>query len=329
MSLVAPTLQRFFTERLLRQRRASAHTVASYRDTIRLLLCYIQQATRKSPTQLDFDDLDAARISAFLDHLERERGAAIATRNARLAAVRSWFKFAALYHPEHATLIQRVLAIPSKRGDRALVTFLTRAEIEALLNSPDRQTRTGRRDHAMLMLAIQTGLRVSELISLRKADFDLGTGANVHCLGKGRKERRTPLAKPTVAVLRAWLSERGGGPNDTAFPGPNGAPLGRHAVYQLVSRHIVAAAKQCPSIASKRVSPHVLRHTNAMLLRQAGVDLSSIALWLGHESPRTTQIYLHADLAEKEKTIARIIPLATPAGRYRPPDALLAFLETL
>ncbi len=330
MSLLAPTLQAFFTVRLIQQRRASPHTVAAYRDTWRLLLRYTQQSIRKSPAELDFEDLDAHRVGSFLDHLEHDRGVTVTTRNVRLAAVRSLFKFAALQHPEHAAVIQRVLAIPNKRSDRSLVTFLTRTEMEALLASPDRATRTGRRDHALLTLAIQTGLRVSELISLRRVDFELGTGANVHCVGKGRKERRTPLTRPTVKVLRAWLDERGGGPDDVVFPGPNGDPLGRHAVNRLVSRHIATAARQCPSIAAKAVSPHVLRHTNAMQLRQAGVDLSSIALWLGHESPRTTQIYLHADLAEKERTIARIVPIKDGQRRYRPPsDAVLAFLESL
>jgi integrase/recombinase XerD len=329
MSLIAPTLQRFFGERLMRQRQASPHTIAAYRDAIRLLLGYTERTTRKSPCQLDWEDLDSTRIGAFLDYLEQERGVSVATRNARLAALRSLFKFAALHHPEHAALIQRVLAIPSKRSDRSLVVFLTREEMEALLRGPDRTTRTGRRDHTLLMLAVQTGLRVSELTSLRRSDLELGTGANVHCVGKGRKERRTPLTRPTVAILRAWLAERGGGPSDAVFPGPGGGPLGRHAIYQMVFRHVATAAAECPSLASKHVSPHVLRHTNAMQLRQAGLDLSSIALWLGHESPRTTQVYLHADLAEKQRTISKVTPLASGGGRYQPDDSLLAYLDAL
>lgn len=329
MSLLAPTLQAFFGQRLLRQRQVSPHTVAAYRDAVRLLLGYVQKTTSKSPSQLDFDDLDATRIGAFLEYLEQERGVSVATRNARLAALRSLFKFAALHHPEHAALIQRVLAIPNKRGDSSLVVFLTRDEIEALLRSPDRTTRIGRRDHAMLTLAIQTGLRVSELTSLRRADFELGPGANVHCVGKGRKERRTPLTRPTVTVLRAWMDERAGRPEDAVFTGPRDTPLGRHAFYRMVVRHVAMAARECPSLTSKRVSPHVLRHTNAMQLRQAGIDLSSIALWLGHESPRTTQVYLHADLAEKRKTIAKVTPLGGRGGPYRPADPLLAYLEAL
>ncbi len=329
MTLVAPTLQAFFSRRLMRERAASPHTVAAYRDAICLLLRHVQRASGREPAQLDFEDVDATRIGAFLEHLEQERGVSIATRNARLAALRSFFKFAALHHPEHAALIQRVLSIPNKRADRGLVVFLTREEVEALLRSPDRTTRTGRRDHALLTLAVQTGLRVSELTSLRRSDFDLGPRATVHCLGKGRKERLTPLTKPTVAILRSWFSECPGKPTEPAFPGPRGAELGRHAVYRLVVRHVARAAEECPSLASKHVSPHVLRHTNAMQLRHAGTDLSSIALWLGHESPRTTQVYLHADLAEKEKTIARVARLGSRSRRYRPPDPLLAYLEAL
>lgn len=329
MSLLAPTLEAFFTERLAGQREASPHTVAAYRDTLRLLLGFLYQSTGKAPSQLDFDDLGAARIGSFLDYLEQERGVSASTRNARLAAIRSLFRFAALRHPEHAALIHRVLAIPSKRYDRALVTFLNREEIDALLTSPDRETWIGRRDHALLTVAIQTGLRVSELVSLRRADLDLRAGAHVRCLGKGRKERCTPITKHTVAVLRVWLAERRGGPSDPLFPGPSGARLGRHAVSRLVSKYASIAAVSCPSIAKKRVSPHILRHTNAMQLRQSGADSLSIALWLGHESPRTTQIYLHSDLTMKERTIARTAPPGTKPGRYRPTDALLAFLAGL
>lgn len=291
--------------------------MAAYRDTLRLLLGFLNESTGKAPAQLDFDDLEAARIGSFLDYLEQERGVRASTRNARLAAIRSLFKFAALRHPEHAALIQRVLAIPSKRYDRALVTFLNRKEIEALLTSPDRNTWIGRRDHALLTVAIQTGLRVSELVSLRRADLDLRAGAHVRCLGKGRKERCTPITKHTVAVLRVWLAERRGGPSDPLFPGPSGARLGRHAVSRLVSKYASIAAVSCPSIVKKRVSPHILRHTNAMQLRESGADSLSIALWLGHESPRTTQIYLHSDLTMKEKTIARTAPPGTKPGRYR------------
>ncbi len=329
MSLLAPTLEAFFTERLARQREASPHTVAAYRDTFQLLLGFVFTSTGKAPAQLHFDDLDAPTIGAFLDHLERERGAKTSTRNARLAAIRSLYTFASFRHPEHAALIQRVLTIPRKRGERALVTFLTREEIDALLAAPDRGTWTGRRDHALLTVAIQTGLRVSELVSLRQADVNLKTGAYVHCVGKGRKERCTPLTQHTVAVLRTWLAERRGEPNDPLFPGPAGRSLGRHAVTRRVTKYVAIAAIQCPSIAARRVSPHTLRHSNAMQLRQSGVDHLSIALWLGHESPRTTQIYMHADLAMKEETIARTAPPGTKPGRFRPPEPLLAFLAGL
>jgi integrase/recombinase XerD len=329
MTLIAPTLEAFFTERLVTQRRASPHTIAAYRDTFRLLLGFVAETTGTPPARLQLESLDAPLIGAFLDHLEHGRGVATSTRNARLAAVRSLFAFAALRHPEHAALIQRVLAIPAKRTDRALVSYLTRPEIDALLAAPDLATRTGRRDRALLLVGVQTGLRVSELTALRRQDVVLGTGAHLHCLGKGRKERCTPLRPQSVAVLRCWLKEAGGGPADPVFPGPRGAPLSRDAVRHLVARYARAAAATCPSIATKRVSPHTLRHSAAMQLLQSGVDTSVIALWLGHESIRTTEIYQHADLRMKERALARTAPPNARPGRYRPPDALLAFLEAL
>lgn len=329
MTFLAPTLEAFFTDRLRRQRDASPHTVAAYRDAFRLLLRYVQDTTGKAPAGLQIEDLDSPLIGAFLDYLESQRGASVSTRNARLAAIRSLFRFAAPRYPDHLGLIQRVLAMPNKRGDRELVTFLTLPEIEATLASPDRATWTGRRDHALLLVAIQTGLRVSELTALRQEDVQLGAGANVRCLGKGRKERCTPLTAQTVAVLRVWLKERVGHPGAPLFPGPSGAPLGRDAVRRIVARHTVTAARSCPSLATKRVTPHTMRHTTAMQLLQAGVDTSVIALWLGHETVQTTHIYLHADLALKERAIARTAPPNTPPGRYRAPDALLAFLDGL
>lgn len=329
MSLLAPTLQSFFTQWLVGQRRVSQHTVAAYRDTFRLLPAFAQQATGRAPSQLDWDDLDAPLITSFLEQLETKRHNSTRTRNARLAAVHSLFRFAALRHPEHAALIQRVLAIPQKRGERNLVTFLEPPEVAALLAAPNRDRRVGRRDHAMLVLAIQTGLRVSELISLNCQDARLGTGAHVRCRGKGRKERVTPLTDLTVAVLRTWLAETQGQPATPLFPGPSGEPLTRDAVALIVSKHARTASARCPSLAHKKVSPHVLRHTCAMQLLRAGVDISTIALWLGHESPQTTQIYLHADLALKERALARTTPPDAPIGRYQPPDAILAFLEAL
>jgi site-specific recombinase XerD len=329
MTLLAPTLQAFFTQHLLAQRRASPNTVAAYRDAWRLLLTFAHNSKSISPSRLRVDNLDAVLIAAFLDHLEHDRAAAVTTRNARLAAIHSLFRFAALLHPDHAALIQQVLAIPAKRADRTMPAFLTDAEIEALLAAPDRTSHIGRRDHAILALAVQTGLRVSELVGLCRRDITLGATANVRCDGKGRKQRCTPLTSPTMAVLRRWLDERGGGADDPLFPGPKGKPLTRDAVRALLSRHVRTASTKCPTLADKAISPHALRHTCAMRLLESGVDTSVIALWLGHESTRTTDIYLHADLGLKERALARTAPTQTKPGRYRPPDPLLAFLESL
>jgi len=330
MSALAPLLEAFFTERLIGQREASHHTVAAYRDAFCLLLRFAQRHTGKAPHELTLEDLDAQLIGAFLNHLETERAVSVRTRNARLTAIRSLFHFAAYRHPEHAALIQRVLAIPPKRTDRTLVTYLTEDEMEALLDAPDRSSWIGRRDHALLVLALETGLRVSELTGLTCAAVVLGTGAHVRCHGKGRKERITPLRKETRALLRAWLDERRGAASDPLFPGPRGGPLSRDAIRRLVERHVAAAAASCPSLSGKDVSPHVLRHSCAMNLLRHGVDTATIALWLGHEDIRTTYgVYLHADLGLKEKALAKTAPPRTRPGRYRPPDALLAFLEAL
>jgi site-specific recombinase XerD len=329
MSRLAPVLQAFFTDKLARQRQASPHTIAAYRDTFKLLLDFAYKTTGTHPAQLDIADLDAPLIGAFLTHLETERGNAVSTRNARLAAVHSLFHYAALHTPEHAALIARVLAIQPKRCDRAIVSWLTAEEVNALLAAPDRTCWTGRRDHALLVLACQTGLRVSELSGLKGQDVHLRSGAHVRCHGKGRKDRATPLTTQTVAILRVWLAERGGGPDDPLFPTRAGSPLGRDAIAWLVAKHATRAARACPSIAAKKVTPHTLRHTAAMSLLHVGVDTSVIALWLGHESPETTQIYLHADMAIKERALARVTPPNTTPGRYRPPDTLLAFLDSL
>lgn len=329
MTTLAPTLEAFFAQHLIAQRRASPHTIAAYRDTFRLFLRFVQQHTGTRPDKLSLADLDAPLVGAFLDHVERDRGVAVATRNARLAAVRSFFRYAALRHPEHAGLIQRVLAIPAKRGDRGPIAYLTRPETDALLAAPDRSTHLGRRDHALLMLAVQTGLRVSELCGLRRRDVTLGVGANVCCTGKGRKHRCTPLTPATATVVGSWMKEIDGEPTVPLFPGRRGQALTRDAIRRVVERHAATAAMSCPSIANKNVSPHVLRHTAAMQLLDAGVDTAVIALWLGHESIRTTDIYQHADLAMKERALARLTPNRVSPGRYRPPDALLAFLEAL
>jgi integrase/recombinase XerD len=329
VSALAPTLQAFFTQRLAGQRQASTNTVAAYRDAWRLLLGYAQDRTGKQPCQLDLADLDAPFVADFLDHLERERGNSIRTRNARLAAIRSFFRYAALCHPEHAALIARVLAIPAKKAERRELCYLSKPEADALLAAPRRNTWTGRRDHALLDLAIDTGLRVSELTGLRNRDVELGTGAHLNCAGKGRKRRSTPLRKQTAAVLAAWLNERGGGPDDPVFPTRRGTPISRGAVARRVARHAAVAARHCPSLHAKRITPHVLRHSCAMSLLAQGVDTAVIALWLGHERVETTQIYVHADMSIKERALARTAPPNTTPGRYRPPDSLLAFLTNL
>jgi integrase/recombinase XerD len=329
VTALAPTLEAFFTDRLIRQRNASPHTIAAYRDTWRLLLAFAARQAGKQPSQLEVADLDAPLIGAFLDHLEHGRGNSPRTRNARLAAIHSLFRYAALRHPEHAEVIARVLAIPPKRFDKALVTYLTEPEIKALLAATDNRTWAGRRDHALLLLAAQTGLRVSELTGLTCGDVHLSTGPHISCHGKGRKDRITPLTTLTVAVLRAWMTERAGQPGQPLFPSQTGGRLSRDAVERRLAKHTVAAAVKCPSLRGKSVTAHTLRHTAAMRLLLAGTDTSVIALWLGHEQAETTQIYLHADLGLKERALARTTPLNSKPGRYRPPDKLLAFLEAL
>jgi integrase/recombinase XerD len=325
----APTLQGFFTERLAGQRNASPNTIAGYRDTFRLLLAFVVERTGTQPCRLDIGDLDAPLIGAFLEHLETDRRNSVRTRNNRLAAIHSLFAYAALRHPEHGGSIQRVLAIPTKRYDKTLVTYLTEPEAEAILAACDTTTWTGRRDHAMLILAIQTGLRISELARLTTGDVTLATGANVHTIGKGRKERRTPLVPHTIKALKSWLIERGGAPGDPLFPTSTGRVLSRDAIEHRVALYVERASKSCLSIQTKHVTTHTLRHTAAMRLLLAGVDVTVIALWLGHEQVSTTSTYVHADMTQKERAIARVTPPSTKPGRYRPPDTLLAFLEAL
>ena len=322
-------LEAFFVDRLIRQRKASQHTVAAYRDTFCLLLRFAQDNLKKAPSTLTLDHLDAPFIGAFLDHIEKDRGNSARSRNARLAAIHSFFHYAALHAPEHSALIQRVLSIPSKRYDRAEIEFLDSHEIEALLAAPDVSTRTGRRDRTLLLVAVQTGLRVSELVALRCEDVMLGNGAHVRCMGKGRKERCTPLRKDAVKALRSWLRECNCRPSDPLFTSARGGPLGVDGIAHLLSKHLATARKRCVSLEKKRVSPHVLRHSAAMELLQAGVDQSVIALWLGHDRLETTQMYLHASLALKEQALAKTTPSDAPPGRYKPDDKLLAFLKTL
>lgn len=329
MTALAPTLQAFFIERLLGQRGASPNTVAAYRDTFRLLLAFAAERLGRPPSALDIADLDALLVGAFLEHLERDRHNGVRTRNHRLAAIHSLFAYAALRHPEHAASIQRVLAIPTRRFERNLVTYLTDDEVDALLAACDRTTWTGRRDHALIVLAVQSGLRISELAGLTVSDVSLGTGAHVHTVGKGRKERRTPLVSLTVAVLRSWLAERGGSPAGPLFPTSTGRALSRDAIEHRLALYVSRAGETCPSIRAKHVTAHTLRHTAAMRLLLSGVDVTVIALWLGHEQVSTTSGYLHADMSQKERAIARVTPPSTKPGRYRPPDPLLAFLEGL
>jgi integrase/recombinase XerD len=323
-------LQSFFSQRLMAQRKASPHTIASYRDTFRLLLQFAQKRLHKAPSQLGLEDLDASLIGAFLDDLEKHRHYGARSRNLRLTAVRSFFRYAALESPAHAGIIQRVLAIPNQRQPRAMVAFLTRPEIDTLLTAPNQQTWLGRRDHAFLLTAVQTGLRLSEMTALRHQDIWLGTGPHVRCVGKGRKERCTPLAKSTVLVLKAWIREQAGEDGKTLFPSfRGGGPLSAVGVQHMLARHVAVARKTCPTLRNKRVSPHVLRHSAAMELLQAGVDRAVIALWLGHESVETTQIYLDADLALKEQILAKTKPIRGKPGRFQPNDELLAFLKNL
>jgi integrase/recombinase XerD len=329
MTALAPTLQAFFTDRLMAQRHASAHTIASYRDTFRLLFDFVDKRAGTAPCQLQLENLDAGVIGAFLEHLEAGRGNSVRTRNARLAAVHSFFRYAALRHPDSAETIERVLAIPPKRYERRTVSFLTDVEVDAVLAAPDPTTFLGRRDHALLLTAVQTGLRVTEIANLCCHDVVLGPGAHVRCSGKGRKERATPLTATTVEVLRAWLSERQAALASPLFVTTQGHPLSRYGIGVVLERHVRAAVTSCPSLASKAISPHTLRHTAAMRLLHAGVDTTVIALWLGHEGVETTQMYVHADLTLKERALARTTPIGTAPGRYRPPDSLLAFLESL
>jgi integrase/recombinase XerD len=322
-------LQAFFTDRLCRQRRASPNTIAGYRDSFRLLLHFAKERLGKAPSSLTLDDLSATFLGEFLDDLESHRKNNARTRNIRLAAIHSFFQYVALEEPAYALLCQRVLAMPAKRHERRPIEFLNREEINALLAATDSSNWIGRRDRTMLSLAVQTGLRVSELIGLSCQDIVLGTGAHVHCQGKGRKHRCTPLRPETVTLLSAWLRERGGRPEDPLFPSIRGGTLSRDAIERLLTKHSAIAALSCASLKRKRVSPHVLRHAAAMDLLQHGVDRSVIALWLGHESAETTQVYLHADMRLKEQALSRTLPLGVRPGRYQPDDKLLAFLESL
>jgi len=326
---LATYLQRFFTERLGAQLKASPNTIISYRDTFRLFLRYAADQLKKMPTALQIADIDADLVGMFLADIETTRGNGARSRNTRLAAIRSFFKYVAANEPQLLLHCQRVLAMPSKRHQKRVIDFLTRDEIEAVIAAPDLATWHGRRDRAILVLTLQTGLRVTELITLSCSDITLGAGAHVRCMGKGRKERATPIRKDSVKVLRGWLAERHGKMTDPLFVSNRGALLSRDAIERIVRTHVATASKTCRSLRTKRVSPHVLRHSAAMQLLQNGVDRTVIALWLGHESGETRQMYIHADMRIKEKAMARTRPVETKPGRYRPDDKLLAFLEAL
>lgn len=322
-------VQSFFTDRLLRQRQASPHTISGYRDCFRLLLQFAKQRLGKMPSKLTIEDLDPTFLGLFLEHLEKVRKNTTRTRNARLAAIHSFFQYVALEEPAHSLHCQRVLAMPNKRHERRPIEFLNRNEIDALLAVPNLSTWVGRRDRTLLLVAVQTGLRVSELVGLNCQDVVLGTGAHVRCLGKGRKTRCTPLRPEITRTMKAWLRERHGLPEHPVFPSIRGGRLSRDAIERLIAKYTNLAQHTCPSLKRKKVSPHVLRHAAAMDLLHHGVDRTVIALWLGHESVETTQMYLHADMRLKEKALSRTTPLGIKRGRYRPDDKLLAFLESL
>jgi site-specific recombinase XerD len=325
---LASLLERFFLERLMRQRQVSPHTISSYRDTFRLLLQFAKRRLHKPPSGLTLQESDAPLIASFLDDLEATRNISARSRNLRLSAIRSFFHYAAYEEPAHASQIQRVLAIPSKRFSKAQVGFLARSETDALLAAADRQTWYGRRDYTLMLLAVQTGLRLSELTGLRRQDLHLETGAHVRCMGKGRRERCTPLTKLAVVALKAWLQEPAS-QGEWLFANAHGGRLSADAVQDLLAKYHGLAGRVCPSLKKKRVTPHVLRHTLAMELLQSGIDRSVIALWLGHQSVETTQIYLDANLALKEQILAKTAQRDGSWRPYKPEDSLLAFLQSL
>jgi integrase/recombinase XerD len=331
MTAVSPTLQAFFLTRLGRELDVSPHTIDSYRHAFRLLLTYAKTQTGKDPTDLDLADLVAGLVSGFLDHLETERGNSVASRNTRLAAIHSFFRFASYRHPEHAQTIRQVLAIPQKKTQTTPRSFLTEVEMDAVISAPDLGTWSGRRDHALLVVALRTGLRLSELIGLRCRDVDLRTPAHIKCLGKGRKRRDTPIDKPTVKVLRSWLAERRGQADDALFPSRQRGQLSPDAVQRLVAKHVATAQATCPALARKQISTHNLRHSLAMDLLHHGLDAAVVALWLGHEKLESVNAYIHADPTLKQRALDRLTPLNPTAktGRYKPSDDLLAFLESL
>lgn len=329
MTTLATSLQTYFTTFAHTQRDLSGNTISSYRDTWRMLLKHLASAHEIPADALDFDSVTAANVTGFLDHLEHERGNNAKTRNTRLTAIRSVLARALPDHPEHAATITQVLAIPPRRTTRPVIEFLTPEEVDALLAAPDTTNWTGRRDHALLLMTVQTGLRISEVCSLTYGDIHLGASPHIACTGKGRRQRVTPLTKTTVAAMTAYLTERSTRPGAALFCGPNGQPLSRDALEHRLAKHLSTAAITCPSIAGKHVTMHTLRHTSAMNLLAAGVDVSVIALWLGHADTHSTDAYLHADMAIKQAAIDRTRPPQVTPGTYRPEPDILAWLTAL
>ncbi len=322
-------LQDFFAKRLLVERGASARTVASYRDAFELFLRFAEQATGRTPSALTIEDLDAPLVLDFLDHLECERGNCARTRNARLAAIRSFMRYASVREPSALAIAQRILDIPAKRFDRPVLGFLTREEVEAVIDAPDRSTWSGDRDAILFRTLYNTGARVSEIVGVRISDVLLDREMAVRLRGKGRKERNIPLWKSTAAELRAWLARIDGAPDSPVFPNRAGKQFSRSGVAKRLHLAVTAAAEKCPTLIGRRVSPHTLRHTTAMHMLQRGVDITVIALWLGHEDPATTHHYIEADLEMKEAALRRLGEPPSRTRRFRATDSLLAFLDTL
>jgi integrase/recombinase XerD len=327
--VIAPLVQAFFADYLVRQRRVSPQTVSSYRDTFRLLLQCLSRTTGKKPSDLSLDDMQAKAILQFLDSIERDRGNSIQTRNTRLAAIRSFFRLVALRDPARMDLAAQILSIPVKRADRRLVGYLTRLEIEAILTTPNTRTWGGQRDHALLLTLYNTGARISETLALRQDHVSFGTGWLVHFKGKGRKERSVPLWPKTARTLRNWIEKRGENAERIFFPNAAGGFLSTDGANYILQKAVQRAIPSCPSLKAKRVSPHVIRHSTAMHLLQSGVDITVIALWLGHESLETTHGYIQADLQMKEQALGKLAPVGGSLSRFKPDDALLAFLSAL
>lgn len=324
----AALVQQFFSERLIQQQNVSRQTVASYRDTFRLLLAYLWETRRRQPVTLSVNDLDAPTISAFLEHLEKQRHNSIRTRNVRFAALRSFMKYAATRDPAALPIVQRVLAIPLKRYARPALRYLSREEVTAILSAPD-STWSGRRDRALFAVLYNTGARVSEVVAARRVDVRLDAERCIQLTGKGRKHRVVPLWKSTGDQLRAWLAQTDAAPDAPLFPNRRGRPMSRSGVEKRLRKAARAAADRCPTLRGKRLSPHTFRHTTAMHLLQAGVDITVIALWLGHESTETTHQYVEANLAMKERALSKVEEIPLKLVRYRPGEKLLQFLDSL